>query len=603
MFKIFFNLSIFSAMIFWSMGIGVFTPNAAEAADCPVLAAGDLFKVPGNSAVYLLNANLERLYFPHASIYKTWYDDYSKVKEIPTVCVDSYPAPSKAPFGVNYRPGSKLVKVQISPSVYAVEPGNKISKIGSETAAKSLYGNNWASEVVDVADVFWPNYVSRGSDLTGATPHDGMLIKTSDSNIIYQVKNGQRYEVKGNVRGDVKILTKEILEAVNDAGNSVIAENIYKDPTQEAIETVVEETPVTAEITETLPTNIRITSANGGSVKPSIVWGETGYGVVWSDVRNGGKGEIYFTFLDEKGNKLTTDMQITDTPTLISTNPEIIWNGSEFGVVYTEYDDILSVNSTVNFLRVNKNGVKLGGVTEVTNNVSIANPSIAWDGSGYGIVWRTPNNSNAKTYFSYLSSVGVILREQIRVLTDEASDQTEIVWDGKKFGIVYRQGVKKLGLGDNADYTVGAYFYRVDKNGDAERAKSFVTGKEAVAAIWDGNSYVIAENNKTFSRFDINSNLLVTNKVFSTDGLNNMDIANDGTQYGIVGERGGLVYFVEIDNVGAVKQIEMSISATVNAVSTLPRISWSGNKYGVVWSDTKDNNNGGEIYFRAVNKL
>ena len=37
--------------IVWSMGLAALVPLAATAATCPTLAAGDLFKVSGNSAV------------------------------------------------------------------------------------------------------------------------------------------------------------------------------------------------------------------------------------------------------------------------------------------------------------------------------------------------------------------------------------------------------------------------------------------------------------------------------------------------------------------------------------------------------------------------
>src|SRR3989344_4327420 len=140
--------SVVVLTILWTMGLAALMPLVANAqsVSCPSLSAGDLFKVPGQSAVYLLNAAMQRLYFPHSSIYHTWFTDFSGVVEIPTTCVDAYPAPLVPPFGVNARPGSRLVKVTISPSVYAVEPGNKISKVASEQVALDLYGANWASE-------------------------------------------------------------------------------------------------------------------------------------------------------------------------------------------------------------------------------------------------------------------------------------------------------------------------------------------------------------------------------------------------------------------------------------------------------------------------
>src|SRR3989339_1375819 len=110
-----FTVSVVVLTIVWSMGLAAFLPAVVMAVDCPELEAGDLFKVADNTAVYLLNADMERMYFPNAEVYKTWYADYSGINVIPNTCVDAYPAPTAAPYGVNYRPGSRLVKVQISP--------------------------------------------------------------------------------------------------------------------------------------------------------------------------------------------------------------------------------------------------------------------------------------------------------------------------------------------------------------------------------------------------------------------------------------------------------------------------------------------------------
>jgi len=230
-----FTWSVVVLTILWSMGVAALVPVVANAAECPTLSAGDLFKVPDNSAVYLLNGNMERLYFPHSTVYKTWYEDFSGVVEIPNTCVDAYPAPSAAPFGVNYRSGSKLVKVQISPSVYVIEPGNKKSKLGSEGVAKALYGDNWAGKVMDVADVFWPNYAATGSEVTEAVPHNGMLVKVAGGSV-YEVKDGLRYLVDGTVRNaaDVQVVSQAVLDSVAEGDGSVTSASLYADPTEGA---------------------------------------------------------------------------------------------------------------------------------------------------------------------------------------------------------------------------------------------------------------------------------------------------------------------------------------------------------------------------------
>ncbi|MDP2693000.1 MAG: hypothetical protein Q8O88_05165 [bacterium] len=180
----------FLALFAMMFGLAVAVPAHAQTVDCPTLVAGDTFKVTGHTAVYLLDDNLKRLYFPHADVFKSWYDDYASVIEISETCVDAYPSPLDPPFGVNYRPGSRLVKVKISPSVYVIEPGNKLRKIGSEKVAKELYGEKWASLVRDVSDAFWPNFKNRGEEMNEAKPHDGMFLQTPKKDGVFYVENG-----------------------------------------------------------------------------------------------------------------------------------------------------------------------------------------------------------------------------------------------------------------------------------------------------------------------------------------------------------------------------------------------------------------------------
>ena len=382
-----------------------------KTAECPALEAGDLFKVPDNSAVYLLNSDMERMYFPHASVYKTWYSDFSAVIEIPNTCVDNYLTPSAPPYGVNYRPGSKLIKVQISPSVYVVEPGNKKSKLGSEAVATALYGADWASKVVDIADVFWPNYIATGDEISETKLHNGMLVKV-EGGMVYEIKDNLRYQVDGPVRdiADVQVVTPAVLDSVAEAGSSVAVSNVYKDPTQ--IETAPpapkEELKIILDAKEPVSSGrIRITQATGESTNPSIAWAGSNFGLVWEDKR-AGEAEIFFVLLDENGQKLSGDVQISYTPELASVNPKIVWNGSEFAVVYTEYSVGAAMSDKLYFVRLDSSGARVGSIVEVASEVDQANPSIAWDGGGYGVIWRKPRTSAAKTYFSYIKGDGTI---------------------------------------------------------------------------------------------------------------------------------------------------------------------------------------------------
>jgi len=217
----------------WSMGVAALVPLVANAATCPTLNSGDLFKVANNSAVYLVNPDMKRMYFPNAEVYKTWYTDYSGVQVIDNTCVDNYPSGG----GVNYRPGSRLVKTVISPNVYAVGPNNMKHKIASEAVAAALYGSGWAKLVRDLPDVFDANY-SVGSEVSESKPHNGMLVTKAGDAKVYEVVDGELKEVDGTLSsvasGDVREVSAGVFASVSMASETVTSASVANNPSQMA---------------------------------------------------------------------------------------------------------------------------------------------------------------------------------------------------------------------------------------------------------------------------------------------------------------------------------------------------------------------------------
>ena len=226
-------------ILFFIFGVILIAPSATSSQTCPLLSSGDLFKVAESSAVYLVSADMKRLYFPTSEVFHTWYADFSSVQVISSVCVDNYPAPTNAPFGVNHRPGSRLVKLQISPSVYAVLPDNTLAKIGSESVAASLYGSAWAGLVRDISDVFWPNFENRATEITNDVPHDGMLVRQSGSAATYYVKDGERHEVTGTLSsatsGDVRIVSASVFNSIAISASTIDGAGLTDDPVSAAV--------------------------------------------------------------------------------------------------------------------------------------------------------------------------------------------------------------------------------------------------------------------------------------------------------------------------------------------------------------------------------
>ena len=179
-----FSVFVTLTTIAWSVGVGSLAlPSVASAA---TLSGGDLIKASG-PAVYFYAADGKRYVFPNEKTYMSWYADFSSVKTI----TDAELAAVQIGGNVTLRSGTKLVKITTDPKTYAVTPGGVLHWIESEAVAKALYGNAWASRVVDVADGFFVNYTVGSSVSTNVHP-DGSLIQYAGDSSVYVVMGGMK---------------------------------------------------------------------------------------------------------------------------------------------------------------------------------------------------------------------------------------------------------------------------------------------------------------------------------------------------------------------------------------------------------------------------
>lgn len=119
-------------------------------------------------AVYYFGLDGKRHAFPNEHVYFTWYNDFSRVVSVS----DSFM--SSLPLGRNviYRPGVRLVKFTTLNHVYAVTRGRTLRWVTTEEAARTLYGDLWATKKVDdISDIFFTDY-TFGSDITSASMYN-----------------------------------------------------------------------------------------------------------------------------------------------------------------------------------------------------------------------------------------------------------------------------------------------------------------------------------------------------------------------------------------------------------------------------------------------
>jgi len=117
--------------------------------------------------VYYLGADGKRHVFVDLKTYMTWYSDFSNVRIVSATELASY----KIGKTVTYRPGTKMIKINTDPIVYAVAANGTLRKITSEAVAKALYGNAWATQVQDISEGFFSDYV-HGADIAVAADFD-----------------------------------------------------------------------------------------------------------------------------------------------------------------------------------------------------------------------------------------------------------------------------------------------------------------------------------------------------------------------------------------------------------------------------------------------
>lgn len=167
------------AVIVGAIGI---RPVHAATVSLASLDAGDLVRGQNFSAVYYYGADGFRYVFPNDKTYFTWYQNFDTVKWLSDADL------GKIQIGgnVTYKPGSKMIKINTDPVVYAVSKGGTLMAIASESVATSLYGSAWNTHIDDVPDGFFSNYDVSADDLNTAsdvTEYENSLTTFDGNNI------------------------------------------------------------------------------------------------------------------------------------------------------------------------------------------------------------------------------------------------------------------------------------------------------------------------------------------------------------------------------------------------------------------------------------
>jgi hypothetical protein len=107
-----------------------------------------------DAAVYYCGRDGKRYTFPNDRVFFSWFNDFNKLEVVSAEVLYRLPLGGN----VTYRPGTRMIKIQTDPRVYAISRGGILRWVTSESLARKLYGDNWNKQIDDVSDAYFVNY-------------------------------------------------------------------------------------------------------------------------------------------------------------------------------------------------------------------------------------------------------------------------------------------------------------------------------------------------------------------------------------------------------------------------------------------------------------
>jgi hypothetical protein len=335
-----------------------------------------------------------------------------------------------------------------------------------------------------------------------------------------------------------------------------------------------------------------VTSKAASMFPPSLVWTGSGYGAAWVDRRNGLPQQIYFARLDRYGDKVGSDLRVSPGPQ-IEFDQSLAWTGSEFGVVWRDWRP--QATDDLYLARLDGSGQKMGPDVRVTDSPGAsANPSLVWAGSQYGLSWTENYDGHSEIYFQRLYPDGIRIGDVVRLTRSEyPSTVPSLAWNGSLFGVAWQHY-------DGVNWQV--YFTRLDALGNPASAVISVTEapsfKNAPRLAAAGTEFGVAwsdgrdgHNEVYFARIGPDGNKLgeevrVTN---GTGGSIYPALSWAGNEYGIswsYGRDGRYeeIYFCRLDAMGRKIGGDIRVKPDVSK-PIFAEIVWTGTRFGVAWFD------------------
>lgn len=162
----------------------------------------------------------------------------------------------------------------------------------------------------------------------------------------------------------------------------------------------------------------------------------------------------------------------------LSSNPSLVWNGSGFGV---SFEDDRDGNTEIYFQRLDASGAPAGTATRVTNDVGGSfRPRLVWSGSEHGVFWDDSRGTR-QVYVSRLDADGIKLAPDVALATSGIAKTVFVVWTGTR-------SVRTIATGRSGS-TLCASTRPVARIGADVRVSDGVTLAANASLAWTGDGF------------------------------------------------------------------------------------------------------------------
>jgi hypothetical protein len=159
---------------------------------------------------------------------------------------------------------------------------------------------------------------------------------------------------------------------------------------------------------------IAISTATGRQQFPSVAFGDTNFLVVWGDERGGSPStdDIYGTLVEpDNGNVVTPSGNVIADDAYWQDNPSVAFDGTNYLVVWDDYGSG-TFDEDIYGVRVNQscNPIEASSIAISTATNGQYRPVVAFDGTNYMVVWFDKRSSNASDiYGTRINQSGSVL--------------------------------------------------------------------------------------------------------------------------------------------------------------------------------------------------